>query len=154
MKKSNIKITHNHICTHVYFFFFFFKSIEHSIRGLTDCKKMKMTTGRCKTVVICFPVTIKPNTKLSQGLLQKEDPFKYMLTEELGQANLDTLISRIRRHGGRNNNPTISPFKFALGSCMMHNGIRTQKHTNCIVVEGSELSITEDNNSNSALESL
>ena len=95
-------------------------------------------------------LTITSISKLSQRLLQQEDPFRYVLTYKLSQDNLETLFSRIRRRGGWNNNPTSSQFKYALRVCMMKNGIRPSKHANCL--EEPDISIIEDSNGDNSTE--
>ncbi|GFR62806.1 THAP domain-containing protein 9 [Elysia marginata] len=115
-----------------------------------------LTQGWRKTAVIEFVITIKSICGLTQRLLKRHNhPFMYLLTYKLSQDHLETLFSRIRRRGGRNNNPNTLQFKYALRSCLLKNGIRASKKANCqepsdvlLSVEPPELTIInqEDHN--------
>ena len=114
------------------------KTMEY-IKNLTDIHGKKLTSGRRKTPWVGFLCSIQSTIDLCHHLLFRLDsPFKYVLTYKLSQDHLEMLFSRIRRHGGWNNNPNCLQLKYALRAILMKNGITPSRNANCVDITVEE----------------
>ena len=85
------------------------------IFALKDEHGCFLRNSRCKTVIWCFPFSIRAVSAVAEELLKrKSEPYKFVLTYKFSQDHLELLFNKIRQRGGWNNNPNAHAFKMAL----------------------------------------
>ena len=85
------------------------------IFALKDEHGCFLRNSRHKTVIWCFPLSIRAVSAVAEELLKrKSEPYKFVLTYKFSQDHLELLFNKIRQRGGWNNNPNVHAFKMAL----------------------------------------
>ena len=79
-----------------------------------------------------FVFSIKSIVSITRDLLcHKYRSYSFVLTYKFSQDHIELLFSKIRRHSGWNNNPSVLQFKYALQKLIMRNSIEPAQTGNC-----------------------
>ncbi len=106
--------------------------IAEYIFNLRDQEGRLLRNNRHKTVIWCFPFSIKSVQGIVEHLLKWPCmPLKYVLTYKFSQDYIELLFNKIRRWGGWINNPSAHSFKLALRCIIIRNGIELSQTGNC-----------------------